>query len=405
VVEKRWEFLFRPSGPAYWNRAPNFAGLSTDLLLCPSASSLFFYQHAINTYHSQHPTMKIAATVLASTLAMATAASPAVNATQMDIVFEEVREVLDGFNLVGDMAFSIGDSRGELWRHEKGATTFNTQMGIASATKWVSSTTIMSVVQTGVLDLDDLASKHLDYWTTDQSDPRSRVTLRHFLSFVAGVGGSTACSPQADFLECVEEMYSRSSADNEPGAEMVYNEVALMYAGAMASAASGTPMEDLFEQYVFEPTGMTSTVWGGNGRPVLGSGLSTTPEDYGKFLNAYFNGDLVSDFTRSEMERCHYVGAALGAIGSLQGQYGLGNWFQCIPALQGMRPECEAAEVHMSVGIQGYYPSTDRAHDFWMQVGTQSATGAVTSPALELVLRPVAIKAILDSREQPTTQN
>jgi CubicO group peptidase (beta-lactamase class C family) len=167
----------------------------------------------------------------------------------------------------------------------------------------------------------------------------------------------------------------------------------------MASAASGTAMEELFEQHVFEPAGMTSTTWSGNGRPLLGSGINTTPEDYGRFLNAYFNHQLVSEFTRSEMERCHYVSAALGTIGSLQGQYGLGNWFQCIPALNGMRPECENANVHMSVGIMGYYPSTDRQYNFWMQVGTGSPTGAVTSPALELVLRPVAIKAVLDSRQ------
>lgn len=40
----------------------------------------------------------------------------------------------------------------------------------------------------------------------------------------------------------------------------MYNEVHLMYAGGMASAASGISMELLFERYIFEPAGMTSTV-------------------------------------------------------------------------------------------------------------------------------------------------
>jgi hypothetical protein len=34
---------------------------------------------------------------------------------------------------------------------------------------------------------------------------------------------------------------------------VVYNEVHLMYAGAMAAAASGIPIEILFERFVFEP--------------------------------------------------------------------------------------------------------------------------------------------------------
>ncbi len=178
--------------------------------------------------------MKLATTLLATTLAVATAASIGpVNATYMDLVFEPVREVIDNFPLVTDMAFSIGDERGELWRHEKGTTTFNTKIGIASSTKWISSTTIMSVVETGVLNLSDLASDHLSYWTTDPSDPRSRVTLRHLLSFVAGIGGSTACGAMENFNQCVETMYSRSTVDNEPGEIMIYNEVALMYAGTL----------------------------------------------------------------------------------------------------------------------------------------------------------------------------
>jgi CubicO group peptidase (beta-lactamase class C family) len=70
---------------------------------------------------------------------------------------------------------------------------------------------------------------------------------------------------------------------------------------------------------------MVSTHWASAGeRPLLGSGLSTTPEDYGRFLNSYFNGRLVSLETRAEMERSHYPDAALTGVAALQGRYGLG---------------------------------------------------------------------------------
>jgi hypothetical protein len=44
------------------------------------------------------------------------------------------------------------------------------------------------VVEAGLggLTLDDLAYERLEYWTRDPDDPRSRVTLRHLLSFVSG---------------------------------------------------------------------------------------------------------------------------------------------------------------------------------------------------------------------------
>ena len=38
----------------------------------------------------------------------------------------------------------------------------------------------------GTLSYDDLASKHLKWWATDPRDSRSRVTLRHLLTFTSG---------------------------------------------------------------------------------------------------------------------------------------------------------------------------------------------------------------------------
>ena len=76
---------------------------------------------------------------------------------------------------------------------------------------------------------------------------------------------------------------------------------------------------------------MVSTRWSSpGGRPLLGSGLSTTPEDYGRFLGSYFNGRLVSLETRAEMERSHYPDAALNGVAVLQGRYGLGVSYQYI---------------------------------------------------------------------------
>ena len=99
---------------------------------------------------------------------------------------------------------------------------------------------------------------------------------------------------------------------------------------------------------------MLSTRWSSaGGRPLLGSGLSTTPEDYGRFLDSYFNGRLVSQQTRAEMERSHYPDALLSGVAVLQGRYGLGVSFyvdplSTRPAFDGTGPPLSISCVYAS---------------------------------------------------------
>jgi CubicO group peptidase (beta-lactamase class C family) len=70
--------------------------------------------------------------------------SPVANASTTTATWDQLRQAIDDFALVGNVAVSVGDGRGELFRHTKGSTTFQTQMGIASATKWVSGVAVMA---------------------------------------------------------------------------------------------------------------------------------------------------------------------------------------------------------------------------------------------------------------------
>ena len=81
-----------------------------------------------------------------------------------------VRAEIDGFALLASCHVIVGDEGGELFSHQKGAAGLDTEMQLYSATKWVSGVAIMSLVAEGSLRLDDLASDHLDYWTTDPGE-------------------------------------------------------------------------------------------------------------------------------------------------------------------------------------------------------------------------------------------
>ena len=58
----------------------------------------------------------------------------------------------------------------------------------------VSAAMIMKLVEQGRLDLDAPLSRYLDWWTTDMSDPRARVALRHTLSMTDGFGQNSCCA-------------------------------------------------------------------------------------------------------------------------------------------------------------------------------------------------------------------
>lgn len=63
----------------------------------------------------------------------------------------------------------------------------------------------------------------------------------------------TPCSRLALAAHCCSPPCSHRPVALVGSEAVVYNEVHLMYAGAMAAAASGIPIEILFERFVFEP--------------------------------------------------------------------------------------------------------------------------------------------------------
>ena len=86
---------------------------------------------------------------------------------------------------------SAGDASGTLFRWESRNFSLDaTRMAGASLSKWPAAVMVSGLVANGTLSFDDLASKHLPFWTRDQADTRSRVTLRHLLTFTSGYKGA-----------------------------------------------------------------------------------------------------------------------------------------------------------------------------------------------------------------------
>merc|ERR1719313_2530960 len=94
-----------------------------------------------------------------------------------------------------------------------------------------------------IKSLDDPAHKYVTWWTSDPKDKRSRVTLRHLLSFTSGFGGgapglagqtvkdnvddasATKCLNNrfGNYLSCAQAIYETVSMLGEPGTVYSYN--------------------------------------------------------------------------------------------------------------------------------------------------------------------------------------
>ena len=180
--------------------------------------------------------------------------------------WEVLRKGAEAWNALqfdNDFAITVGDASGTLFRWESpGFSSSTTRMAGASLSKWPAAVMISGLVADGTMAYDDLASKHLPWWTTAKDDPRSRVRLHHLLSFTSGYSADSHASlfcargvPERDqFVECASSLYNNSKHYGaEPGTTWAYLTSHLQFAGAMAVAASGKPIDELFQKCVCPP--------------------------------------------------------------------------------------------------------------------------------------------------------
>jgi len=310
--------------------------------------------------------------------------------------WDPLRKLIEDYDIIPDCVVTVGDQDGLLFSYSKGRTNPRTQMPIASSTKWIAGVAIMSVVadkSVPGLELDTKAADLLPFWTKDPSDLRSTVTLRQMLGFVSGFEGGDNCGTR-DFMQCAEHTYNTARLTTPPGTAMEYNSIHLRFAGAMAVAATRTPMDEIVRERVFLPARMVNTVWSNDANPELSGGLSSTAEDYDRFLHGYFSESLIPASARTAMETDQYPDASFGGYALFMGHYGLANWFECLLYLGVWRPECDRASIHTSPGIYGWYPVVDRTNKYYFQIAF--AGGAVVGPAESAYMR-LAIKPTIDA--------
>eukprot|EP00755_Sulcionema_specki_P017989 Sspe_Gene.65743::Locus_38878_Transcript_1_1_Confidence_1.000_Length_2344::g.65743::m.65743 len=314
-----------------------------------------------------------------------------------------------GQRFTSHFVFNVGNSSGTQFTSEKGFMTMHTRVKGASLSKWPAAVAIAGLVADKIMSFDDKASKYLSWWTKDPADPRSAITLRHLLSFTSGyekdVDVKCASNPSANYLECAKELYEAIPAGKPANTTWTYLSCHLQFAGAMAVAASGLEIDQIFERYLYKKVGMTDTTWGDAPykNPSMAGGIVTTGKDFERFLKGLLEYTVLPKEVCDEMEQ-DYSGHTQPSGDAWFGHYGMGHWFECIgygtPGGPGaaLPKRCKDEAIQAGPGLYGYYPLIDRKRGYYMQIVVQESLEKSGIPEyLRIVTKPV-VDAIMEGK-------
>jgi CubicO group peptidase (beta-lactamase class C family) len=131
----------------------------------------------------------------------------------------------------------------------------DTLFRIGSTTKTFTGTVAMRLVDQGKLDLDARVREYLPEFATSQPSVASRVTLRQLLNHSAGWLGEYYADMGRgdDALERYVEGIARLPQQTPPGEAFAYNNAALVLAGRVIEAVTGSTYEDAVRKLLLDP--------------------------------------------------------------------------------------------------------------------------------------------------------
>jgi CubicO group peptidase (beta-lactamase class C family) len=167
---------------------------------------------------------------------------------------------------------------------------------VASASKWVSATVLLRLVDQGVLSLD---TKTKDLLVDRNGQPWSgnlgEATLRHLLSFTTGISGDNSRSELTlQLSEAVLRIYEDEAPTAAvPGSYFYYGSTHLRIAARMAEVKTGKTWAQIFDEQLRIPLAWSSaSTYGLTGNPNPAGTLSCTGREYLRFLAMELRGGL-----------------------------------------------------------------------------------------------------------------
>lgn len=196
------------------------------------------------------------------------------------------QEVLTAFPLTGSTVVRIDQRGATIFQQPSGSFTLQTVVPIASATKTLSAAVLLSLVDSGLLSLDDPVGQFLPEWNAGQ---RAAITLRMCFTHTSGLPGShPAISDDTITLRAAAMQLASAPLQYTPGSAFAYGGVSMHVAGAVCEVAAGATWAQLFQQRIATPLGMTATdfaAFGPTNNPRIAGGARANVRDFAAFVD------------------------------------------------------------------------------------------------------------------------
>ena len=164
--------------------------------------------------------------------------------------------VVEDGQVVLTRAYGLAD------REQNRPMTPQTPVAVGSATKPITATAIMQLVEAGTVDLDTPVTRYLPWFTLD--DPRAaEITVRQVLNHTSGIPASASLTggQEPDALDRRVRALEWEKLRSAPGARWEYANDGYNTLGAIVQAVSGMPYEQYVAEKILSPLGMTHTTF------------------------------------------------------------------------------------------------------------------------------------------------
>lgn len=348
------------------------------------------------------------APALAQSPAPAPAPAPAIPAIQkaFDAVVHELK--------LGGAGLAVVTADQELHRSHHGDVNGAAVLPIASASKWLATATVLTLVDEGKLDLDVPVARYVREF--DRDDKR-RITLRQCLANTSGLPPRLAERTRGwDMTRFAAEVADEGLREQASSA-FRYGGVGFQVAAVAAERVAGKSWHVLFAERIAAPLGLQHTRFGtllpvggeaGTAAlPWVAGGAVSTLDDYARFLRmlagkGVFAGERVlseasvaamfRDQVASDVE-VHAVGFEAGAL-----RYGLGTWIEALPSggARVMDPGALGFTpwLDLDLGVGGVFAVRDRANRILANLRPvqEEVRRCLSSPAVAGSERTVTLK-------------
>lgn len=230
-----------------------------------------------------------------------------------------------------------------------------TRIKISSASMWLVSATLLSLVDKGLITLDTEIGRILPQFRGE----KGKITLRQLLSHTSGLPSNSIYLKDRSLTlaQSVDSIAYQTTLLHSPGKAFTFGAVSMQVAARIAEVITGKSWEQVFYEQMARPCQMILTDFGKARSVSAADGAYSTARDYANFLSMLLNkgkfggSRVLSEKMIEEMFTVHTDGLPLGytpyrtKTEPYSRFYGLGVWIERINPLTkiGTEVSCQGA--------------------------------------------------------------